>query len=199
MTGRKGTCGVFAALALLAVACASDPTSGSPQVAGEPVYLFTAPEPGYFATIGEMFDESPLVVLGEVVKVERGEPMSEGAHPDEDSFLVMGLYTVRVTEALKGTPDPTIIVRRTSFSQSGDELRPVALEGILPNEVGDSVFWFLEESDGSPGMLQAFRLQGIFEVRDGMVVSELNVEHGPAHQVDGRLLADVLDLLAEGS
>ena len=67
MTGRKGTCGVFAALALLAVACASDPTSGSPQVAGEPVYLFTAPEPGYFATIGEMFDESPLVVLGEVV------------------------------------------------------------------------------------------------------------------------------------
>ena len=43
MTGRKATCGVFAALALLAVACSPDPTSGSPQVPGEPDYLFTAP------------------------------------------------------------------------------------------------------------------------------------------------------------
>ena len=146
-----------------------------------------------------MFDEAPLVVLGEVVAVARGATLSEGTHPDEDSFLVMGLYTVRITEALKGSPESTIIVRRTSFSQSGDELRPVALEGILPNDVGDSVLWFLEESNGNPGVWEGFRLQGIFEVRDGTVVSELNVEHGPAHQVDGRQLAEVLELLAEGS
>lgn len=196
LTSETGPALLLALLpALLLVACGADPAPAPDRSGDDPIFVSAAPEPGYVATIEEMYHAAPLVVLADVLAVEPGEELAVGAHPEEDSFLVMGHYTLRVERALKGSPEQTITVRRESFMTTGEGLRPIALEGITPNEVGDRVLWFLEPSGDPAAPWRSFRLQGVFEVEDGVVVSELDVDHGPAHALDGLPLDDVLGRL----
>ncbi len=197
--------GMIAVLALVAAACSGNSgqagSAGADQAlsaSGEPVY-FDATDKAYFSTLGQMADAAEIVVLGEIVDVELGPILSAGAPAGEDAFLQMALYKVRVDEALKGSPDEVITVARESFVVSGDDLRPLSFNGIMPNQVGDAVLWFLETVPSNPGMWEQVSLDGLLGVSNGRITTDLDGKERLANSLKGQPLASVLAELRRGS
>ncbi len=185
------------AFSLVVGACGAStnqPTGDGVGSSADPVYVQVS-DKAYYATTDEMAAAAEIVVLGEVVKVELGETDAPGAPASEDSFTQMAFYTVAVTEALKGDPGDNVVVWRESFEVSGKEIRPISFQGILPNEVGDQVLWFLEPAAGSPGVWEQISLDGVLEVKDGLIFSELDRDGGLADRLRGKPVDEVLGTL----
>lgn len=196
MRAASGTVSIIT-LALVMGACSAptnQSTDGGAGASAEPVYLQVS-DKAYYATTDDMAAAAEIVVLGEVVRVEPGETDAPGAPAGEDSFTQMALYTVKVIEALKGDPGNSIVVWREGFEVSGKEVRPIAFQGILPNEVGDQVLWFLEPAVGNPGVWEQVSLDGVLEVKDGLIFSELDRDGGLADQLRGKPVDEVLGTL----
>lgn len=171
-------------LGLLVAACAPSSTESDAAI-------LIATDKAHFASLGEMFDAAEIVVHGEVVKVERGEILSAGAPEGEDSFLQMGYFTIRVDEALKGATGDTIVVVREAFVTSDAGSKPVIVNGIAPNVEGDEVVWFLEQSEGRDGVWEQVSYDGLLNVRDGKVATDLDSD-GLARSLVGTQLSNLL-------
>jgi hypothetical protein len=202
---------VAASLVALGAGCAADPassaqaTSSPPavaedgaRVAGEPYHLETV-DKAYFQTLGEMYLASELVITGEVAGVEPGGILgATGGHPDEGGLPQMGVITVRIDEVLRGQFEgPTVMVVRESYFNERGTLRPLSLDGLVTDKVGDEVLWFLEHSAGRPaGTYEHVSLDGLLYILDGAVTTPLEGEGRLAHRLIGTPIADLLDDLA---
>jgi hypothetical protein len=180
-------------LTLLLTACAGAASELEATNEAEPVYMQIT-DKAYFSSLEEMAEAADLIVAGEVVTVELGDILSEGAPPGEDSFPQKAIYTIKVSQVIKGPASDMIQVIRTSYVRSNDELRPISMQGVLPSEVGDEVLWFLEPSR-TEGMWVPVSLDGILEVRDGSIVSELDSADRLGRKLEGLAISELLSEL----
>ncbi len=191
---------------LLVAACGSSP-DGVPagentvadwrlSVGGEPVYLNIAPMQPWYGTVEEIFVGAEAVVLGEVVDVTLDYTRPQGLPVYEEDSMRSGYFTVRVDEVLKGDVGDTVVLRRPAYEQDGEGLRPVSMEGLLPNEVGDRVLWFLK-FDSAKSLWVQVRLSGLLNVRDGLVASDLAGNGQVAHRLRGQPVDELLTTLRE--
>ncbi len=204
---RRAAYGVASIVALVLVvgACngaVSQPTNDGGRSSADPdgrgqaeVGYLQVTDKAYYSTVREMFDAAEIVILGEVTQVEFGEILSGGANPQEDSFLQNALYTVEVAEVLKGDPRKNVTVVRTSYKRTGDVVRPISFQGVLPNEPGDEVLWFLEPTSDLANVWEQISLDGVLEVKDGLIFSELDRDGGLADRLRGKPVDEVLGTL----
>lgn len=182
-------------------ACTSGESGGdqrspdSPQrsPAADPVLLHVS-DKAHYESLEDLFIASTLVIHGTVVEVVPGEVLSSAAPEAETSHLQMAEYTVRAIDVFKGQAGPMITAIRESYAVNAEGVRDVSLNGISPNAVGDTVLWFLEESEGRPGLWEQISLDGLFLVEDDKVVSEL-ISDGLGRRLTGSPLSAISDRL----
>jgi hypothetical protein len=160
------------------------------------VDMEVAPWPTYFATLQDMFDESEVVVTGTVVAVELDGILFPDVAVGLDDTPRSAVYTVAVEEAFKGDPHPKIPATRISFVRAGDELRPVLLNGVPPNQVGDQVLWFLKV-DADSAVFTEVSMSGLLRIEDGVITTDLYGDVQIAHRLVGRSTTDVFKELRE--
>jgi len=166
------------------------------EVSDEIVDMEVAPWPTYFATLKDMFDDSEVVVTGTVVAVELDGVLFPDVAVGLDDMPRSAVYTVAVEEAFKGDPPPQILATRISFTRSGDELRPVLLNGVPPNRVGDQVLWFLAFNPDTAAF-SAVSMSGLLTIEDGVITTDLYGDVQIAHRLVGRSAEDVFAELRE--
>jgi hypothetical protein len=91
-----------------------------------------------FTTLEALFEASDLVVEGGVDSIESGRTISDPANPD--AGLVTSLSSLDVEAVFKGDAIDVIVVEQEVALLDGT---PIVVNGLVPNEVGDSGFWFL--------------------------------------------------------
>ncbi len=181
-------------LALLSTSCGSPASSvDGVNLSGGPVYMQVT-DKAYFTSVSQMYDASELVIVGEISAVTLDDVLSRGAPVGEDSFPQLAIYTVTVDEVLKGRASSTIDVVRTSFVSSENGLRPVSMQGILPNEIGDKILWFLEPSRRAGEWVQV-SLDALLEIRGDRVVSELDSADRLGSRLNGQSAQPLLAAL----
>lgn len=166
------------------------------SVGGEPLYLNVAPMQPWYGTVEEMFTGAEAVVLGEVVDVTLDYTRPPGLPVYEEDSMRNGFFTVQVTEVLKGEVGDRVVLRRPAYMQDGEDLRPVSMEGLLPNEVGDQVLWFLR-FDPDQALWVQVSLSGLLNVKDGIIATDLAGNSQVAHQLRGDSVEDLLTTLRE--
>ena len=160
------------------------------EVSDEIVDMEVAPWPTYFTSLQDMFDESEVVVTGTVVAVELDGILFPNVAAGLDDMPRSALYTVAVDEAFKGDPHPKIPATRISFVRAGDELRPVLLNGVPPNRVGDQVLWFLKVDAGS-AVFTEVSMSGLLTIEEGVISTDLYEDNQLAHRLKGQRSEDV--------
>lgn len=135
---------VVAAVFLLArpTAGQSAPSGSSlpAPVAATPVEV-TAESVYRFATIDEMARASDLVVVGEVVAVERGRLVGDPDH----GGVISRVVTIEIADLVRdpsGTGATTVLVEEEGWLPDGS---PLVVNGVAPTAIGDVGLWFLDE------------------------------------------------------
>jgi hypothetical protein len=160
------------------------------------VDMEVGPWPTYFATLKDMFDDSEVVVTGTVVAVELDGILFPDVAAGLDDMPRSAVYTVAVEEAFKGDPHPKILASRISFARSGEELRPVLLNGVPPSRVGDQVLWFLTFNSDTAAFSEV-SMSGLLTIEDGVIATDLYGDVQIAHRLVGRSTEDVFAELRE--
>ncbi len=91
-----------------------------------------------FSTLDELFAASDVVVEATVVAVDEGRTISDPANPT--TGLVTSLARLDVERVFAGGDVGVLIVEQEAALLDGT---PIIVNGVAPNEPGQSGFWFL--------------------------------------------------------
>ena len=129
-------------------------------------------------------------MTGRVVSVELEGRLFPDVAVGLDDMPRMAVYTGAVDEVFKGDPSQIIRTTRASFVRYGDELRPVLLNGVPPNQAGDRILWFLT-SNSDPAEYFQVSISGLVVILDGVITTELYENVEGVQELKGELADDV--------
>jgi hypothetical protein len=107
----------------------------------QPVAL--AAEGPTFESIDELFAAADLVVEGSIESIEPGRTISDPANPD--AGLVTSLSQLDISAVFKGDDSEVAVIEQEATLLDGT---PIVVNGLIPNETGDTGFWFLIRGTG---------------------------------------------------
>jgi len=93
-----------------------------------------------FETVEELIEASELIVEGTVVAVDDGRSISDPSDPD--AGIRTSLARLDIVDVFKGAARDVVIVEQEAALLDGT---PIVVNGLQPNEIGQSGFWFLVE------------------------------------------------------
>lgn len=105
---------------------------------------------GTYDSVGEMGDNSSVVVVGDVVEVTSlGRPFADGDQYQNTSEYVA--VTVETVDTLTGEPTGEVVLAWQAFATDSDGNRTATLllNGIRPPEVADRLVLFLDPVDAA--------------------------------------------------
>ncbi len=91
-----------------------------------------------FDSLEELLEASDLVVEGRIIAVDVGRAITDPSDPT--AGFTTALFQLDVTSSFRGGAGASLIVEQEAALLDGT---PITVNGLTPNDVGDTGFWFL--------------------------------------------------------
>ena len=95
-----------------------------------------------FASLDELIAASDVIVEGGIVAVDDGRAVTDPSDPA--AGFTTALFQLDVIESFRGGDVDSLIVEQEAALLDGT---PITVNGLAPNQVGDTGFWFLVRGD----------------------------------------------------
>lgn len=115
-----------------------DAAAPAAPATADPATIDIAASGPRFDSLGDLIAASDVIAEGRIVAVDEGRAITDPSDPT--AGFTTALFQLEVTRSYRGGDVDSFIVEQEAALLDGT---PITVNGLVPNRVGDTGFWFL--------------------------------------------------------